>query len=269
MAMWPGGSLKLIQPMSMVLVPMLPEVRLETGTLEYDTGDVHDFPQSTWIEFLTITDERDAISDVIISIEIIDNLADNSDLVFVYLNSNPMGPFFTPDGLDCGGGRQYATHVMTADEFNEMRTIGWGYPDPRRIDGVFALWSNGGGSCPTKLYRIQVSYDAVPLEQTAGYAYLQPWTNHLTQVAGPNERQGVPHYHAGQLRVDARTGKFVVVNESLDGKLTLGGFQATPADADGNQINTRPPPGSLECLTTGEVGGVVAKFHGDGEGEPV
>jgi len=261
MARWPRGSLKLIQPMSMVLVPMAPGTRTSTEPVEVETSGT-EIPQHTMGKYkvATIEDTRPAVGDVHITVTVICNLELANQRIYLILGNEWLTAMFASGGHTCSYGEQTYEFDVSDTVFNDAR---------RDENGDIAITSfyfdsYRGAVCTAQMWRIRVEYAVESTEVVSDTIYLQPWSNHLTRVAGPGETSGVPHYHAGRLRVNARTGKFVVVSESLDGKLTLGGFQATPAATDGTQISGRPSPGSAECLLTGEVGGVVTKLHGDG-----
>ena len=95
MARWPRGSLKLIQPMSMVLVPMAPGTRTSTEPVEYPgSGTVIPMYTEPKYSVLAINDIRPAVGDVHVAVTVVCNLSLESQRIYLVLGTVYVGLMF-------------------------------------------------------------------------------------------------------------------------------------------------------------------------------
>lgn len=265
-------SHNIITRMSLVPVVVHPVELDAEETLKYEWTDadpnapyphiIHPFEPGTFYS-LVIDDERDPIGDVTIDVRARANFNPPSSPegahLSVYVAGQQVALFLRSDGFQCPSSAQQRVVTFSAAQWIAMRA--GASTLEVKIYGRFSRPDD----CPNRQAEFFVEYNVARDEVlTRDYAYMTFVTRHRTLVTGPGESTGVPHYHYAKMAVNRRTGKLVIVSESAADQHTRSGLGAAPADANGAQIDTRPIPGSLESVSTGEVPGQAVRFKAVG-----
>jgi hypothetical protein len=249
------ATCQLIEPLVMGFYMAYPRRYSVKQDVRFDGGEQPDFPPNRYRQALYVDDPRESLSDVTLTIRVKAEFYDINVTrkLNVLIMEAVRFTCFAHAGYGCDG----LTHVETIarDDWNR-----WVHEEGDH-HATIGVAGNHKTCVWTTSYQVIAEYQVrgEDVEETTP-PHARVVSRHRTRIGGPGEQQGIYHWKLGKLVINRRTGRACGVIQSFDGRYTIFGAKAAPHDGEGNRVAGHCSPGTMECLTTGELGGVVARF---------